>query len=484
MVDARLSALDASFLEVESATAHMHVGWAAVFEPPAHGPRPSFEELRDHIASRLGRAPRYRQKLARVPLGVSEPAWVDDPNFDIDRHLLRSRSGDLDEIVDAVMSVPLERERPLWEMWLADELDDGTIGLVGKAHHCMVDGIAAVELATLLLDTEPVPPEVEGEGWSPRPMPGGVELLIDGLAHRVGQATRLATAPLGLLRRPGRLFALPDKGAQMIRTMARTAFPLAPDSALNRPSSPLRHLASLRRPLDDLRTIKERTGTTVNDVVLAACAGGLCGYLSERGDDPVSLKTMVPVNVRGDDDAGNLGNRISFMFVELPCDDLDPLRRLASVHQATSLRKAEGDPHGTDRTLQALAYAPSSVQKVVSHLVSSSRTFNLVISNIPGPRVPLYMRSCELLESYPVVPLAQDHALSIGMTTVRDDACFGFYVDRKVLPDADELPAHVDAAIDELLELTDRSPAPPPELEAEAEAEREREPEPPELTPV
>jgi len=486
MADARLSPLDASFLEVESATAHMHVGWAAVFEPPAHGPRPNFDQLRDHIASRIGRAPRYRQRLAPVPLGVSEPAWVDDPDFDIDRHLVHARSGDLDAIVDAVMSVPLERKRPLWEMWIADELDDGTIGLVGKAHHCMVDGIAAVELATLLLDAEPVPPVVDGEGWSPRPAPGPLELLLDGLAHRTIQGTRLAFAPLALLRRPGRVFQLPDLGARMARTLSRVAFPLAPASALNRPSSPLRHLASLRRPLDDLRTIKERTGTTVNDVVLAACAGGLCGYLSERGDEPISLKTMVPVNVRDDGAEGALGNRISFMFVELPCHDLDPLRRLASVHQATSLRKAEGDPRGTDKTLQALAYAPSPVQKMVSHLVSSPRTFNLVISNIPGPRIPLYLRGCQLLESYPVVPLAQDHALSIGMTTVQDDACFGFYVDRKVLPDADDLPAHVDAAIDELLELTDRSPAPAPAAEEPERApEPEPEPEPtPELTPV
>src|SRR4051794_18792501 len=128
MPDARLSPLDASFLEVESATAHMHVGWAARFSPPRNRPRPSYEELRDHIASRLGRAPRYRQRLARVPLGVSEPAWVDDPQFDPDRHVLHARSGDLAEIVDAVMSVPLERERPLWEMWIADELHDGSIG--------------------------------------------------------------------------------------------------------------------------------------------------------------------------------------------------------------------------------------------------------------------------------------------------------------------------------------------------------------------
>jgi diacylglycerol O-acyltransferase len=471
MTDARLSPLDASFLEVESATAHMHVGWAATFTPPADGERPTFAQLRDHIASRLGRAPRYRQRLARVPLGVSEPQWIDDPQFDADRHILRARSGDLSDIVDAVMSVPLERERPLWEMWIADELDDGSIGLVGKAHHCMVDGIAAVELATLLLDLEPATPLVEGDGWLPQPAPGTLELLLGGVGVRLGQGAQLASVPLGLLRSPRRVLEAPTLAMRMARMLGRSLLPLAPASALNRPSSPLRHLASLRRPLEDLREIKNRTGVTVNDVVLAACAGGLCGYLVERGDQPQALKAMVPVNVRDEGAEGDLGNRISFMFVELPLDELDPLRRLASVHNATAIRKAHSDPQGADKTLQALAYAPTPVQKVAAHLMSSPRTFNLVVSNIPGPRIPLYLRGCRLQESYPVVPLAKDHALSIGMTTIGDDACFGFYVDRKTLPDADDLPAHVDRAIDELLALTTPPPAPEPEPEPEAKEE-------------
>src|SRR3954462_3549555 len=185
MTDARLSPLDASFLEVESATAHMHVGWAARFTPPTDRQRPSFEQLRDHIASRLGRAPRYRQRLARVPLGVSEPQWIDDPDFDPDRHILRARAGELGEVVDAVMSVPLERERPLWEMWIADELDDGSIGLLGKAHHRMVDGIAAGEVAPQLLEPEAAPPSVEGEGWLPQPAPGALELLLGGVGVRL-----------------------------------------------------------------------------------------------------------------------------------------------------------------------------------------------------------------------------------------------------------------------------------------------------------
>jgi WS/DGAT/MGAT family acyltransferase len=460
MTDPRLSPLDASFLEVESATAHMHVGWAATFAPPDGRPRPSFEQLRDHIAARLGRAPRYRQRLARVPLGLHEPAWVDDDDFDVDHHLLPALSPDLASIVDAVMSVPLERDRPLWEMWIAPELEDGSIGLVGKAHHCMVDGIAAVELATMLLDLEPDPIPSVGEGWRPQPAPTRVELLVRAASERVAQQVRLVSLPLELLRSPGRVLELPAMALDLGRALSRSVFPLAQPSALNRPSSPLRHLAPLRRPLDDLRLIKERTGTTINDVILTACAGGLSGYLSERGDEAASLKAMVPVNVRTENAAEELGNRISFMFVELPCGEPDALRRLGSVHESTALRKAAGDPQGTNAALQALSYAPAPLQKVVSHLVSSPRTFNLVVSNIPGPRIPMYLRGCALQEAYPVVPLAQDHALSIGMTTVGDDACFGFYADRKTLPDADLLPAHVDAAIDELLTLT----APAPEL--------------------
>jgi WS/DGAT/MGAT family acyltransferase len=460
MTDLRLSPLDASFLEVESATAHMHVGWAATFSPPEDDLRPSFEELRDHIGARLGRAPRYRQRLASVPLGISEPAWVDDDDFDLGRHVLPASSGDLATVVDAVMSVPLERERPLWELWIAPELDDGSIGLVGKAHHCMVDGIAAVELATMLLDLEAEPAPGDQDGWRPRPVPSRLELLIRAATERAAQQARLLNIPLELLRSPQRVLELPGMAVDLGHALSRSLFPLAQPSALNRPSSPLRHLAPLRRPLDDLRLIKERTGTTINDVILAACAGGLYGYLSERGDYAASLKAMVPVNVRDKGAEGDLGNRISFMFVELPCGEPDALQRLGAVHESTTLRKAAGDPQGTDAALQALSYAPGPLQRVVSHLVASPRTFNLVVSNIPGPRIPMYLRGCALQEAYPVVPLAQDHALSIGMTTVNDDACFGFYADRKTLPDADLLPAHVDTAIDELLALT----APSPEL--------------------
>src|ERR687895_59511 len=185
MAPQRLSALDASFLDVETASAHMHVGWAAAFDPPEDGPAPSFEQLRDHISRRLHRAPRYRQRLAEVPLGLSRPVWVDDDQFDLDHHVRRAETGDLRELAGTVLSTPLGRDRPLWEMWIADGLDDGRMGLVGKAHHCMVDGIAAVELAALLLDPQPEPMPSEEDSWRPAPVPDALSRLSRGVLDQV-----------------------------------------------------------------------------------------------------------------------------------------------------------------------------------------------------------------------------------------------------------------------------------------------------------
>src|SRR5689334_14072339 len=216
MADARLSALDASFLAVEKPTAHMHVGWASVFEPPPGEPRPTFEEVREHLGARLHRAPRYRQRLARVPLGVHEAAWIDDDHFELDRHVLRSRATELEDVIESVMSVPLERDRPLWEIWIADSLSDGRLGLVAKVHHCMVDGIAAVELGTLLLDPEPTANGSDaGERWHPAPAPSGMDLLLRGLRDRLSETATLARMPLGLVRSPRRLLDIPGAGLRL-----------------------------------------------------------------------------------------------------------------------------------------------------------------------------------------------------------------------------------------------------------------------------
>jgi diacylglycerol O-acyltransferase / wax synthase len=450
MSSTRLTSLDASFLEVETPTAHMHVGWAAIFAPPAGRRRPRFTEFRDHAEERLGRAPRYRQKLLGVPLGVSEPVWVDDPDFDVMQHVHRATSSDFHTVADRVLSQPLDHDRPLWELWIADRLADGRIGVVGKVHHCMVDGIAAVELATLMLDPSPEPAPTEVEEWSPASTPTDLRLLAGGLLDRVREGGRLARLPLELALRPRRALELIGTGASALRAARHSATP-APESALNEPISPLRHVASARRPFADLRTIKERHRASVNDVVLAAAAGGVRRLLLRRGETPARLKTMVPVSVRGDGAADELGNRISFVFVELPCDEPDPVRRLAQVKSAMDERKEAGEPEAAQMVLDAIAYAPRTVQRVISRAAASARAFNLVVSNIPGPPVPLYMLGCKLEEVYPVVPLADEHAVSIGLTTVDDQAFFGVYADRESLPDADELASAIAESVDELL---------------------------------
>jgi diacylglycerol O-acyltransferase / wax synthase len=450
----RLSPLDASFLAVETPTAHMHVGWAAIFEPPSDGVRPTFEELRQHIASRLPRAPRYRQMLRHVPFGFNAPVWVDDLEFDVSRHVVATESDRLTDVVEESMSKPLPRHRPLWQVWIADRLDDGRIGVVGKAHHCMVDGIAAVELGTLLLDPDPIAPPPERDAWAPQPGPSASELVARGLADLARSQLDLAAVPARAARSPRRALELASRGRRAAAALLDAARPARSAPQLNPAISALRQLGLLRRPVDDLVRIKRAFGVKLNDVLLAACAGGVRAFLMKRGENPIRLKTMVPVNVRGSGEADQLGNRISFMFVDLPCDEPDPLRRLHEIHAGTRDRKRAGKPEGADDVVRSLSFAPAPLQRVVSRLIASPRTFNLTVSNIPGPPEPLYMRGCPLAEVYPVVPIPERHALSIGVTTVGGGAFFGLYADPESLPGIDGLAGEIDLAIDELAALS------------------------------
>jgi diacylglycerol O-acyltransferase len=443
----RLTGLDEAFLTVENPRAHMHVGWVTLFEPPDGTERPSFDALRAHVERRLPRAPRFRQMLRSVPLGLNAPVWVDDPMFDVSRHVKRAQTATIGEAVDEFMSEPLPRDRPLWQVCITDRLDDGRIGVIGKAHHCMVDGIAAVELASLLVDPEPDPAEPDDDDWSPAPQPSRLSLLRGALVD-------YAPTDLDLVRLPGRLMPSPER---VLRRLGRAAGALAdavrpaPSSTpFNPPTSPLRRLSLLTRPIDDLLEIKRAAEVTLNDVLLAISAGGVRDFLRDRGERPMRLKSMVPVNVRVEEDGEALGNRISFMFVDLPCDEPDPVRRLQAIHAATQQRKRAGEAKGGDDVIRSLNLTPPPVHKLASRLVASPRVFNLVVSNIPGPREPLFMRGCRLVEAYPVVPIADRHALSIGVTTLEEGAHFGLYADRRALPDVDALGERIDDAVDEL----------------------------------
>jgi diacylglycerol O-acyltransferase / wax synthase len=451
----RLSGFDASFLAVETPTAHMHVGWVATFAPDTAGRLPSFSELRDHIELRLGRAPRYRQKLASVPLGLHAPEWIDDPGFSVDRHVYWA-PGPLSGLVDEVMSMPLRRDRPLWEIWICEDPDEQRIALVGKAHHCMVDGIAAVELGSLLLDPTSEPVACEPEDWCAEPQPDPVALLARGVRDLIGMQLGLLRWPLCGLASPVRVARETPAGVlRVARALSHSLRP-APASPLNRQLSPRRRMAWAERPLEDLRCVKRACGTTLNDVMLAAVAGGIRAYLIGHGEQPTALKAMVPVSVRDERDV--LGNHISFVFAELPCDEPHPLGRLYRVHVTMSARKRDREPEGADLALKAAEHTPTAVQHAISRIFASPRTFNLVVSNIPGPAEPLYMLGCPLQAAYPVVPLADHHALSIGMTTVRDRACFGVYADRETLPDTDRLARNIDDAITELIAAAQTTP--------------------------
>ncbi len=445
----RLAPLDEAFLAVESPSAHMHVGWAAIFDPPEGGPAPTFHELRDHIAARLPRAPRFRQMLRPLPFGLGAPAWIDDSDFDVRRHVLCATTSNFGELIDERLSKPLPRNRPLWEMSVAPRLDDGRIGIVGKAHHCMVDGVAAVELASLLLDPERRAPDPAPERWSPRSAPGGVALLAGGTLD-------FGRRQLDLLRVPERLVRAPDRAlgrlSRAARALADAARPAPARTPLNREISPRRHLRLVARPIDDLVAVKRAFGVTLNDVVLAVCAAATRDLLREHREAPIRLKAMVPVNVRTGG-ADELGNRISFMFVDLPCDEPDPIRRLRDVHAATRERKEAGEAEGGSDVMQWLGFVPSPVRRLASGLIASPRAFNLVVSNIPGPREPLYMRGCALAEAYPVVPITDEHTLSIGLTTVGDEAFFGLYCDQRREPEIGRLATSLERSIDELCDL-------------------------------
>jgi diacylglycerol O-acyltransferase len=479
MSRARLSALDASFLAVETPTAHMHAGWVAVLSAPAQQPLPSFEQLRGHIERRLARAPRYRQKLALVPLGLHAPEWIDDDAFSVDRHVYRA-PGPLHDLVDEVLSMPLRRDRPLWEMWIYEEPREQRFAIVGKMHHCMVDGVAAVELGSMLLDPTPELPAPERgppgrshgsanhngvavrgagrDGWRPRPAPSTALLLVRGVRDLLGEQLGLLRGSLRAVRSPANALSEAVTGAARVTRALSHSLRAAPASALNEPLSPLRRLAWTERPLADLRAVKRRYATTVNDVVLASVAGGMRSYLTRHGEQPVALKAMVPVSVRSSDDV--LGNHLSFVFAELPCDEPDALDRLRRVQATMGARKRDGEPQGADLALKAAQHTPGVVQHAISRIVASPRTFNLVVSNIPGPPEPMYMLGCALEAAYPVVPLADRHAVSVGMTTIGGRACFGVYADREAVPDAGSLAGDIDGALSELLERASSEPAP------------------------
>ena len=463
----RLSSLDGSFLRVETANAHMHVAWAALLEPDPERPRPTLDRLRRSIELRLDLTPRFRRRLGFAPRGMGEPFWVDDHSFAVERHvtLLCDPDDRPDErrfaaLCDRALSEPLDRAHPLWRVYFAPKLADGRAGMVAKFHHALVDGRSAVEVAMLLFDVTPDTEPAPASRWAPEPEPGTARLAIGALTDQAAESLRAAR---GVARIAG---APRAGGARIYDTVRRAALAVgddllrpAPPSFLNVPIGPRRTLVRFRASFDEVKTVKRAAGVTVNDVCLAVVAGALRETALARGEAPRPLRAMVPVSVREEDERTALGNRISLVFIDLPTQLGSPGARLAKVHADTTAFKRSGKAEGAGTVFGALGLLPDALRTSAARMIGSKRVYNLTVSNIPGPAFPLYVLGARLESAWPVVPLAEDHALSIGIFSYREHLHFGLYADPQALPDVGELRGALERSLAGLMRSIGRGGA-------------------------
>jgi len=458
----RLSPLDASFLYMEEPTTAMHVGAVLIFDPPEHGEF-DHEEIKRLIGARLGLIPRYRQKVKEIPGHLGAPVWVDDPDFDLGYHVRRSalpKPGSMAQLRDLtgrLMSRQLDRTRPLWEMYLVEGLEGGRSALISKTHHAMVDGVSGVDLLAVILDVTVTPREVPAETWVPQPEPGAVALLADvarDLLARPASVVDTVRANVSDVRATAERLSTVAGG---VLAAALTSLSPAPASPLNATIGRQRRYGTAATDLDDYKRVRKAHGGTVNDVVLATVAGALRAWMLTRGE-PVTpattLRAMVPVSVRGDDQPGALGNRVSSYFVDLPVGEPNPVLRLQHVSYAMRAHKESNQAVGAEALIALTGFAPPTLTALGARVTSSlsRRLFNLVVTNVPGPQFPLYSGGARLLAMYPVVPLAKQQAVCIGLLSYDGGVFYGLNADRDAMEDVDVL---AQCLIDSLAELVE-----------------------------
>jgi diacylglycerol O-acyltransferase / wax synthase len=461
----RLTALDVSFLTNESASAHMHVGGILIFE----GPPPAYDDLLEHVRSRLHLVPRFRQKLAYPPVPTGRPFWVDDPAFNLEYHLRHSAlpspgsEEQLRRMAARVFSQQLDRTKPLWELWLVQGLTRKRFALVTKTHHALVDGVSGVDIATVLFDLQPVPEPAEPDHhWVPSPQPSAAELLAR-------DAEGVAVAPLRLLRRlelavehPRAALHEIGEAAEALSEVGWSFANPAPSLPLNVPIGPHRRYVWVRSDLAKFKRIKHTLGGTINDVVLAVVAGGLRAWLHARGvrTEGLELRAQVPVSVRAEDERGRLGNRIAAVRAPLPVYIEDPAQRLAAVREAMKNIKQSKQALGAEVISRFNDFAPPTLLAQAARINFSTRLFNLVVTNVPGPQVPLYVLGRELEDCFPVGFLPPNQALFVAIMSYNGGIDFGLLADYDSMEDVDLVGEGIERAIAELLAI------------AEAEAER------------
>lgn len=479
----QLTSLDAQFLAIESKRIVGHVSGLAVLDPStAPGGTLDAEALCRLIGERLHLVPPFRWRLAEVPLGLDHPYWIEDPEFDLDFHIRETAvppphtDDQLAELVARICARPLDRAHPLWELYVIHGLPDGHVGLLTKVHHAAVDGMSGAEIMSILYDLAPegrelpAPPrKVHGER-----MPSQAELLGRAVLGLPRPLKALTVLPAALPR----LDSVPVVGALPgAMTAARVATRIAklgrgtadggvlertnvraPRTRFNGRVSAHRRFAFCSLPLDRIKAIKDAAGVTVNDTVVAICAGGMRAWLDERGElPPEPLVAMVPVSVRSREQFGTFGNRVSTMFVPIPTDEADPGRRLRRAHEILASAKERHRALPADLLADASQFIPPALTaraaRVTSEVLANRRLappLNLVISNVPGPRTPLYCAGARLEHNYPVSVITDGVGLNITCLSYLDRVDFGIVCCRDMVDDAWSLVDAVRAALGEL----------------------------------
>jgi diacylglycerol O-acyltransferase len=461
----RLTGLDASFLYLETPTLHMQVAIVAVFDPATVPDGYSFRRLRQRILDRIPLVPVFQRRLVEVPLRLGHPVWVDDPEFDIDNHVRRAAlpsPGGMRELGDFaadVTSWQLHRDRPLWEMWVVEGLEDGKIALVAKMHHCTIDGVSGAELLGVLFDLEPEPPEQAHHGQRQLDLrvPSTFELVSHALVSNL-------VRPLDIGRMVWRM-TQSVAGIRKVRLggsgSGRAAFPLsAPRTSLNASVHARRRVAFAAASLADVKKLKNAMGTTVNDVILAVCAGALRTYLLAGDELPeIPLVAVVPVSVTPEMAELKGSNKISAMFVQLPCQLDDPLERLRAIHEGTKGAKEEHQALGAGTLQNWAEHASPSVFAAAARLYTRMRLAdrhrplaNLIISNVPGPDFPLYLGGSQLLGMFPLGPVMDGMGLNLTIMSYQDVLYWGLASDARAVPRLWDIAAAIPAALSDLLQ--------------------------------
>ena len=455
----RLTAVDASFLVQEGPVSHMHVGALSIFE----GPAPALEDFLEQLRGRLHLVPRYRQKLSYPPLSSGRPLWVDDPNFNLDYHVRQTAlpaPGSEEQLLlltARIFSQQLDRSKPLWETWLVEGLEGNRFALISKTHHALIDGIAGVDLATVLLDLGPVPQQIEGTGqpWRPHPEPGPADLVASGLKGLVRTGLDVASRTVDAVTHPDYTLRAAREAAEGVGEIVWATLNPAPPTPFNVEIGPHRRFVGARMRLEDFKRVKNAFDATVNDVVLTVVSGSLRNFLHARGvrTEGLELRALVPVSIRDERERNQLGNRIAVMRGPLPVYIEDPLERLATVKGAMDGLKESKQAVGAEVLAGVQNFAPPTVLAQASRLNFSTRLFNLIVTNVPGPQFPLYLLGREMQEVFPVAFLPKDHALAIAIMSYNGSVNFGLLGDFDAMPDIEAVAEGIEESLAELMAL-------------------------------